>query len=543
MQTRIDPPGPVPSLETLRGMAARFAPVDLGADISSLPPAERAALAALLRAARVCDVLFLRQVSPANEAWLLDLVADESPLGRARLDNFLLNRGPWSRLDGQAPFLPGVGAKPPQANFYPAGATRDGVEAWLASLPPDAYREATGFFTTIRRRPDGVLVSVPYALDYQGELGEAASWLRRAAARTGDATLRRFLELRADAFTSNDYYDSDVAWMELESAIEPTIGPDEVYEDEWFNYKAAFEAFVTVRDDVETARLQRIGAELQSIEDHLPIDARFRNPRLGSMAPIRVVNTIFSAGDGNRGVQTAAFNLPNDERIITLKGAKRVMLKNNQEAKFRMVLEPIARAALAPSDLRFVTFEAFFAHILLHELMHGLGPHAVEVAGRSTTVRQELKETYSTIEEMKADVSGLFALQFLIDRGRFDASLQETMYVTYLASMFRSLRFGLDEAHGQGVAIQLNSFLDGGGVRVAPDGTFGVDPRRIRENVTALTGQVMTIQATGAYDEARGLIARLGVLRPEVAAVLARVSHVPVDIRPRFVTASELLAG
>ena len=196
--------------------------------------------------------------------------------------------------------------------------------------------------------------------------------------------MKAFLEKRAAAFLSNDYYDSDVAWMELEASIEPTIGPYEVYEDEWFNYKAAFESFITLRDDAETAKLARFGAELQDIENNLPIDPKYRNPKLGAMAPIRVVNTVFSSGDANRGVQTAAFNLPNDERVITEKGSKRVMLKNNQEAKFRMVLQPIAKVALSPADQANVAFDAFFTHILMHELMHGLGTaqHPRRTAGR-----------------------------------------------------------------------------------------------------------------------------------------------------------------
>ncbi len=205
--------------------------------------------------------------------------------------------------------------------------------------------------------------------------------------------------------------------MELDASIEPTIGPYEVYEDEWFNYKAAFEAFITLRDDAETAKLQKFGAALQDIENHLPIDPALRNPALGALAPIRVVNVVFTAGDGNRGVQTAAFNLPNDERVIREKGSKRVMLKNVQEAKFRMVLQPIAQVALAPADRQKVSFDAFFTHILMHELMHGLGPHDIRSAARKTTVRQELKETYSAIEEAKADISGLWSLHYLVDKG------------------------------------------------------------------------------------------------------------------------------
>jgi hypothetical protein len=417
------------------------------------------------------------------------------------------------------------------------------VEKWLAGLPAAAREQATGFFTTIRRGPDGKLQAVPYSLEYQGELARVTALLREAAALTTQPTLKAYLDTRAASLASNDYYASDIAWMELDASIEPTIGPYETYEDEWFNYKAAFEAFITLRDDAETQKLAKLGAELQGIEDNLPIDPRFRNPKLGALAPIRVVNTVFSSGDANRGVQTAAFNLPNDERVVTAKGSKRVMLKNNQEAKFRMVLQPIAKVALSAADQGKVTFDAFFTHILMHELMHGLGPQNITVGGRATRVRQELKDTYGTTEEAKADISGLFALQFLVDKGVLDKALADTMYTTYLASMFRSIRFGINEAHGRGVAIQMNYFLDNGGVVANADGTFAVNPARIKENVSGLTRDIMTMQATGDYAAAKAMLEKMGVVRPPVQAVLDKLANVPVDIAPRFVTAEQLTAN
>ena len=530
----------MPDLKELNAMTARFAPVDLSADVSSLPDNERRALVRLVDAARVMDTLFLRQVWSGNETMLLDLLRDSSDLGRARLRYFLLNKGPWSRLDENRPFVPGAPPKPPEANVYPAGATKNDVESWIAALPETQRVAATGFFTAIRRGPAGAFAAVPYSLEYQGELARAAELLRDAAAQTTQPTLKAFLEKRASAFLTNEYFDSDVAWMELDSSIEPTIGPYEVYEDEWFNYKAAFEAFITIRDNEETQKLARFGAELQGIENNLPVDPQYRNPKLAAMSPIRVVNTVFSAGDGNRGVQTAAFNLPNDERIIAEKGAKRVMLKNNQEAKFATVLVPISKVALAGADQSRVEFEAFFTHILMHELMHGLGPHNITVGGRATTVRQELKETYSAIEEAKADISGLFALQFLVDRGVLDKRLEQTMYTTFLASIFRSIRFGLNEAHGRGVAIQLNYFLNHGGVTVSPDGTFGVNAPRVKQNVIDLTHDIMTMQATGSYAEAKRMIDTMAVMRPPIQRVLDRLTAIPIDIAPRFVTADAL---
>ena len=538
-----EPSATYPTAAELRTMSARFAPVDIGSDLSRLPEGERRALAKLVDAARIMDALFLRQVWAGNDALLQELSRSALSNGGAteRLHYFLINKGPWSRLDHNRPFIPGVPAKPEEANFYPAGASKAEVQKWIDSLSGDAKAQATGFFTTIRRANGSQpFVAVPYSVEYQGELARAAALLREAAQLTAEPTLKKYLSSRADAFISNDYYDSDVAWMELDASVEPTIGPYEVYEDEWFNYKAAFEAFITVRDDAETKKLQAFSAGLQDLENALPIDAKYRNPTLGALAPIRVVNVVFTAGDANRGVQTAAFNLPNDERVVKEKGSKRVMLKNVQEAKFRMVLVPISKVALPAAEQKYVSFDAFFTHILMHELMHGLGPHNISVGGRTTTVRQELKETYSAIEEAKADVSGLWALKQLADKGRIEPRIAETMYTTFLASAFRSIRFGVNEAHGRGIAIQLNYLLDAGAFKVRPDGTFEADHAKMPEAVAALTRDIMTLQAEGNYAKAKELIERLGIVRPSVQKVLDKLAKVPVDIEPRFVSASKL---
>ena len=524
-------------------MTPLFAPVEISADVSSLPDSERRALAHIIDAARVMDGIFLEQVWAGNPSMLLSLLADQRPAGPATLAFFLLNKGPWSRIDENRGFVAGAPVKPAGANFYPAGATKAEVAAWFDQLEGAARADATGFFTTIRRGADGGFAIVPYNVEYQGPLAIAAEHLRAAGRATAQPTLRRYLETRAAAFESNDYYDSDVAWMELDSSIEPTIGPYEVYEDEWFNYKAAFEAFVTIRNDAETAKLARFGDQLQSLEDALPIDPRFRNPALGALAPIRVVNVVFTAGDANAGVQTAAFNLPNDERVTREKGAKRVMLQNVQEAKFQEVLTPISTVVLPAVEQAEVSFDAFFTHILMHELMHGLGPSTINVDGRQTTVRQELRETYSTIEEAKADISGLWALHQLIDRGVLDQSLERSMYTTFLASTFRSIRFGINEAHGRGVAIQLNTFLDAGAVVVDANGRFRVDHSRIRDAVTALTTELMTLQATGDFDAAERILETRGVVRPEVQRLLDELSGIPIDIQPRYVTADALAAA
>lgn len=529
-----------PETVRLNNLAARFAPVDIRVELSGLPASERQALASLIKAARMTDPLFMRQMWAGNASMQLRLLEDTTPLGRARFEYFQINRGPWSRLDENTGFIRGAPEKPEAGNFYPVGATREEVEDWLKGLEGEAHAAATGFFTTIRRDVSGIFIAVPYSLEYQGELAEMARHLREAAAVTTQPTLREFLELRAAAFFSNDYYASDVAWMKLDSSIEPTIGPYEVYEDEWFNYKAAFEAFITVRDDAETAKLDRFGDELQWLEDRLPIDARYRRKQLGGLAPMRVVNVVFAAGDGNHDVQTAAFNLPNDERIVAEMGSKRTMLRNFTEAKFDQVLVPISQRALAPGDQAHVNFNAFFTHVLMHEVMHGLGPTNTGPNGSGGGVRRAIKELYSTVEEAKADISGLWALQKLMDKGVLDRADERAMYTTFLASAFRTLRFGMNESHAKGMALQVNYLLDAGGFRVNSDGSFSLDLRKAKKGVTALAHDLLTLQATGNYDDGKRMLERLVVIRPEVQVVLDRLDGVPVDIRPRFVTAADL---
>ncbi|MFN2533051.1 MAG: hypothetical protein ABR555_17340, partial [Pyrinomonadaceae bacterium] len=353
---------------------ARFAPTVLTANTSSLSAKDRMSLGKIIAAAKLLDPLYLRQTWSGNDALEKKLIADISGGGRQRLHYFYINDGPWSLLDNNEAFIEGVPKqKVPQANFYPDDMSKDEFNAWVQGLPANEKEKATGFFYLIRRGADGKLMSVPYSESYKQYLEPAARLLREAAGLTTNQTLKRFLTTRADAFLSNDYYESDVAWMDLDSPIELTMGPYEVYEDELFGYKAAFEAYVTLRDEAESAKLAKFSQYLQELENNLPIEARYRNPKLGPASPIRVVNEVFSSGEGNNGVQTAAFNLPNDERVIKEKGSKRVMLKNVQEAKFDKILIPISRVVLAASQRSALSFESFFTHILCHELMHGLG--------------------------------------------------------------------------------------------------------------------------------------------------------------------------
>ncbi|MBM2840408.1 MAG: MutT/nudix family protein [Bacteroidetes bacterium] len=514
----------------------RFARTEIRGDVSKLSAGDRKALAKLVEAAKLMDRIYIRQVWSGNEALRKKLEADKSPVGKERLHYFNINMGPWSKIDHDEAFIKGVLVpRPPVANYYPEDMTKEEFEAWIATLSENDQKKARGFFYTIRRDSNRKLKLVPYNEEYKEFLDPAAKLLREAAKLTDNTSLKSFLTKRADAFMSNDYYDSDVAWMDLDSPIEPTIGPYEVYMDETFNYKAAFEAFICLRNDKETKNLEKYSSHLQEIEDNLPIDPKQRNPKLGALAPIRVVDEVAIGGEARAGVQTAAFNLPNDEKVTEEKGSKRVMLKNVQEAKFKHVLMPISNIAVIPDQQPLISFDLFFTHILAHELMHGLGPHNIVVNGKETTVRQAMKDLSSALEEAKADISGLFALQFLIDKGVVDKATEQKMYVTFLASMFRTIRFGAKDAHGRGMALQFNFLMDEGALHYHPTfGAFYVDFDRIKPAVRKLTAEIMTIQAEGSYEKAKALLDKYAEVRTVMNKVLKRLGDIPVDIEPVF---------
>ena len=524
----------MPDLNQLTQMSARFAPVTLKYDAAGLSAGDRQALPKLVEAARVLNHLFLDQLWSGNRELYAKLQRDTTPLGKARLRYFWLNKGPWSDLDDHAAFVPGAPARKPQgANFYPPDMTREEFEAWVKALPAPEREQALGFFTVVRRDANKQLSLVPYNKEYAADLGKAAGLLREAAALTDNASLKKFLTLRAEAFLSNDYYASDVAWMDLDAPLDITIGPYETYNDELFGYKAGFEAYITIRDEAETNKLKTVAAHLQEVENHLPLDERYRNPKLGASAPIRVVNEVYASGDGAHGVRTAAFNLPNDERVISEKGSARIMLKNIQEAKFASTLIPIAARVLTPGSREDLSFSYFFTHILAHELSHGIGPHQIEVAGRATTPRQELKELYSAIEEAKADITGLFMLEYLYDHKLMDGpGYERPLYTTYLASAFRSVRFGVTEAHGKGMALQFNYLLDKGAFTLDAAGTFAVDVPKMKSAVRDLTHDLLTIEAEGNYAGAKRMLDTLAVIRPAMQKALDGLKDLPTDIDP-----------
>ena len=539
-----------PDAAQLNRLAARFAPTPLQVDTNALSAGDKQALPKLIEAAQLLNVVFMKQYWSGNLATYEKLKADKTPIGQARLRYYWINKGPWSNLEDNKAFMPGVPPRKPEgANFYPEDMTKAEFESWVKTLPKDQQEQATGFFTVIRRDAAGKLTIVPYNVEYKDELTRGAALLREAAALTDNASLKDFLTKRAAAYESNDYYESDMAWMDLDAPLDITIGPYETYNDELFGYKAAFEAYVNLRDDAESKKLATFAAHLQEIENNLPEDPKYRNAKLGAAAPIRVVNQIIATGDGAHGVQTAAYNLPNDDRVVQQKGSKRVMLRNVQEAKFKSVLQPIAGHMIAADERKDVAFEPFFTHILAHELMHGLGPHQITINGRETNPRLEFKEVYSAIEEAKADITGLWALGYMMEHAqemklgdvlKSDATARRQLYTTFLASSFRTLRFGTTEAHGKGMALQFNYLLDKGGFVPNPNGTYSVDLDKISGAVSDLTGELLTIEATGDYAKAKDMLTRLGVIRPAVQRRLDVLKDIPVDIAPKFVTADQL---
>jgi hypothetical protein len=518
---------------TMAEKIKRFVPTELGADISRLSENDRKALGKLVQAAGLMDSIYLRQAWGGNAKLIASLRSDDSPEGADLTHYFNINMGPWSKLDQDQPFIEGVPPIPPGANYYPEDMGKDEFTSWVETLPEDKRREATGFYTVVRRDGTGKLFTRPFSEEYREYLEPAAALLKEAALLTESSSLKTFLILRANAFLTNDYYQSEVAWMDIDGPLEPTIGPYEVYLDDMFNYKAAFEAFITIRDEGESAKLDRFSGYLQEIENHLPIDLRYRNPSLGALSPIRVVDEVAIGGEARAGVQTSAYNLPNDERVTKEKGSKRVLLKNVQEAKFKQILIPIAFSAVDNSLGSLVDFEPFFTHILAHELMHGLGPHSIVVDGRETTVREEMRELSSALEEAKADVSGLFALQYLIDSGVLEKTLERQLYATYLAGLFRSVRFGTKDAHGLGSALQFNYLEEQGAFKYdAETKTYGVDFEAIKPAVSKLTGEIMTLQARGDYNGAKELLKTYGRVKPEMQGILDKLSDIPVDIEP-----------
>ncbi len=526
-------------INMLKDKIAQFAPVEIKYDSTVLNERERKVVRKLFEASQIIDSIYLRQVYSKNVEIKDSLQNSSSEEDQLKLKYFNIMFGPFDRLDHNKPFI-GTQEKPKGANFYPADMTKDEFNRWIKEHPDD-YPDFTSTFTVIRK-DNGKLTAIPYSEFYKPELNKAAALLREAAVYADNSSLKKYLLLRAKAFETNDYYDSDLAWMDLkDNKIEVVIGPYEVYEDEMFNYKASFESFLTIKDSAESEKLQEFGKYLKEIEEHLPIDEKYKNKQRGSESPIVVVNEVYSGGDTKAGVQTLAFNLPNDERVRKVKGSKKVMLKNINNVKFEKQLKPIAGIVLANDQLPFVTVNAFFSHALMHEMSHGVGPGFITVNGIKTEVKKELKEAYSTIEECKADVLGMYNIIFMIDKGMFPKSFANETWTTFLAGIFRSVRFGITEAHGSGNAIIYNYLLEKGGYEYNPEtNKVKVNFDKIYDSIKELANKLLTIEATGDYNGAKELIKEYAVISPSMKSIIEKLSSIPVDIKPVFQIEKEM---
>ncbi|XP_030483065.2 nudix hydrolase 3 [Cannabis sativa] len=578
---------------TLQKQLRRYAPVSLDPELTGFTDADKEALNLLVQAATIMDEIFCLQVwysNPDLRDWLKKH-ADASHIDKLKWAYYLINKSPWSSLDENEAFLTTADSavklipeatiavtgwkgleykaafpvlKPPGANFYPPDMDKTEFELWKSSLTDEQKEDATGFFNVIKRRSEFALDSsiynktvddtehllhsahdlytVPFAQEYSSFLRKAAELLHKAGDLSSSPSLKRFLHSRADAFLSNDYYDSDIAWMELDSKLDITIGPYETYEDALFGYKATFEAFIGVRDDKATAQLKLFGDHLQVLEQNLPLDNIYKSKDVIA-APIRVIQLLYNAGDV-KGPQTVAFNLPNDERIVKDRGTSMVMLKNISEAKFKHILVPIADACLVEEQQELVDFDSFFTHTICHECCHGIGPHTIILPnGKQSTVRLELQEVHSALEEAKADIVGLWALRFLIDQDLLPKSLLESMYVSFLAGCFRSVRFGLEEAHGKGQALQFNWMYEKGAFVLHPDERFSVDFSKAEGAVESLSREILTIQAKGDKEAAKLLLQKYSELTEPLQIALQKLENVqvPVDIVPTFPIANKIL--
>ncbi len=544
--TSTAPPPAVQGPEIAKDIDARLAKLPrtvIDYDRSLLDENETKVIAKLIEASKIIDEIYWIQVAEENPKVKAELerAATASPAHAKALELFVMNHGRWDRLAEDEPFVApfgAEGAKPHGAGFYPTDMKKEELETWIAANPKD--KDAIqGTFTVIQGDGKG-LKAVPYAEVYREKLEAAAAKLREAAALTKNASLRDFLEKRAAAFLSNDYYESDFAWMDLDSPIEVVIGPYEVYEDGIFNYKASFEAFVCVVDKGESDKLKIYEKHLPDMERGLPIPDEHKNPNRGGESPIKVVQEVFTSGDARNGVQTSAFNLPNDERVREAKGSKKVLLKNVMEAKFKQSGEPIAKRTLDPSQVGLINFDAYFNFVLFHELSHGLGPGIIKGPdGKKIENRLLLKELYSFIEECKADVVGVWAVQYALQKGLIKEFTNEQLHATTAGMAFRSIRFGIDEAHGRGTAVQWNYYREKGAIVPGANGTFKVDIAKMDAAVKSLATELLMIEATGDYARAKTLLDTYGVRNAEIDAVSKTLEAIPVDITPVFVGAGE----
>jgi hypothetical protein len=503
----------------------QYTTVRLSSSLDRLTENERRMIPILIDAARSMDAVYWRQAY-GNRDSLLESLKDPAVRKYAEI-----NYGPWDRLDNNTPFVEGVGPKPKGAGFYPRNMTEAEFQA-AAAKSPSAAKALRSQYTMVQRDSAGALVGIPYHEAFKEQVTAAVGKIREAAALADDAGLRRYLELRAQALETDDYQPSDLAWLDMkDNTIDVVIGPIETYEDQLFGTKAANEAFVLIKDKEWSGRLARYAAMLPSLQSELPVPAAYKRERPGSDSDLNAYDAVYYAGDANAGSKTIAINLPNDEEVQLRKGTRRLQLKNAMKAKFDKILAPIAGELIAEDQRQHINFDAFFANIMFHEVAHGLG--IKNLVGRKGTVREALKEQAGALEEAKADILGLYMITKLHQRGVLKEGTLNDNYVTFLAGIIRSVRFGASSAHGRANAAQFSFFQDQGAfARNSSTGRYRVDFPKMRSAVDALAGQILRFQGDGDYAGVSRFMAERGKLPSTLQQDLARLGSrgIPVDI-------------
>lgn len=520
-QETATPAAPAPSMKEsyAQAHAGDYAVVPLKADLSRFDENTRRMIARLVEASEVMNDIYWKQSCEGDRAALLARAPDPATRQLAEI-----NFGPWDRLNEDTPFIDGVGPRPPGGPFYPADMTKEEFEA--AALP-----DKTSNYTLLRRE-NGKLVTVPYHVAYKPELERAAALLREAAELSADKSFAAYLRMRADALLDDDFRPSDMAWMDMKTnPVDVVIGPIETYEDQLFGYKAAYEGLVLIKDIEWSRKLARFASFLPALQKGLPVGAKYKAEMPGSNADLNAYQVVYYGGNANVGGKTIAINLPNDEEVQLAKGTRRLQLENVMKAKFDTILVPIANELIAKDQLRHVTFDAFFEDVMFHEVAHGLG--IKKTLDGKGTVDEALKEYASSFEEGKADILGLYMIDALSRQGELDQNKLMDGYVTFLAGILRSVRFGASDAHGKANMVRFNFFAERGAFTRDADGRYRVDFDKMREAMNALSAKLLTVQGDGDYAEARRMTEAMGTIRPELAADLARLkdAKIPVDIR------------
>lgn len=522
----------VASTQTLNTMRDQFAVVEMTPEISFLSDEEREVVNKLNQVGELMSEIYLRQRSEDNPGWREAIVGSDFADKELLLNLFDLHFGPWDTLDHNKPFY-SANKMPDGAAFYPADMSKEEFEQWIADHPEDDAAFRSGY--TVIRRDGDALVAIPYAEHYREWLEPAAVLMREAAAITTNASLKNFLTLRADSFLNDDYYESEMAWMDLEGPIEAAIGPYEVYTDNLFGYKTAYEAFITIKNPEESAALAKYKDFLRDMEVNLPVDESYKNFQRGFESPIAVTYQVHGGGDNVPGVQTIAFNLPNDERVREAKGAKKVLLNNVLGAKFDRILAPMAETVLVSDQAGLLVKKYMANETLFHELSHSLGPGTITVDGEVTTVNAQLKEIYSAVEEGKADVMGAYNILYMMQRGDLPAEEKESFLATYFTGLFRAMRFGINEAHGRGAAFQYTYFKEAGAFqRDDAEGKYRLDFAALEQAISDLTRDVVIIQGDGDYDAALAFLEKYAILDDNAEAAIAALTNLPVDIQPVY---------